>query len=207
MRVFKRAAITGAPAGLVIGPVAGTTSAPAASPQTRAPQWTHQMRLTGGNTPVTTAPGIAAALPGHGIVVGVPACDGGCDFCSQEPGQRDGAGLVRFRGAHDDTAANVGVGAADIDAAAVKVDVADAQGGSLAPAQTGVGQQQDEGTPAARLGGEREDLGVGEVDVIAALRPGKTTAPIGRTGKMRRTTVWTGGLHTCYHISATWRHL
>ena len=83
----------------------------------------------------------------------------------------------------DDTAANVGVGAADIDAAAVKADVADAQGGSLAPAQTGVGQQQDEETPAARLGGEREDLGVGEVDVIAALRPGKTTvrgAPCGR---------------------------
>ena len=23
----------------------------------------------------------------------------------------------------------------------------------------------------------------------------------------RRTTVWTGGLHTCYHISATWHHL
>ena len=160
MRVFKRVAIIGVLAGLVIGPVAGTASTSAASLQTRAPQWTHQMRLTGGDTSVTTAPGIAAALLGHGIVVGVLACDGGCDFCSQEPGQRDGAGLVRFRGAQDDTAANVGVGAADIDAAAVKVDVADAQGGSLAPAQTGVGQQQDEETPAARLGGEREDLGV-----------------------------------------------
>lgn len=68
MRVFKRVAIIGVLAGLVIGPVAGTVSASAASPQTRAPQWAHQMRLTGGDTSVTTAAGIAAALLGHGIV-------------------------------------------------------------------------------------------------------------------------------------------
>jgi hypothetical protein len=68
MRVFKRVAIIGVLTGLVIGPVAGTASTSAASLQTRAPQWTHQMRLTGGDTSVTTAPGIAAALLGHGIV-------------------------------------------------------------------------------------------------------------------------------------------
>jgi hypothetical protein len=44
----------------------------------------------------------------------------------EEPGQRDGAGLMRFRGAQDDTTAHVGERTADIDAAAVDVDVADA---------------------------------------------------------------------------------
>jgi hypothetical protein len=48
--------------------VAATAPASAASLGTRAPQWTHQVRLTGGATSVTTAPGIAAALLGHGIV-------------------------------------------------------------------------------------------------------------------------------------------
>ena len=68
MPVFKRLALIGMMAGLVIGPVAGTTSASATSVGTGAPQWTHQVRLTGGDTSVTTAPGIAAALLGHGIV-------------------------------------------------------------------------------------------------------------------------------------------
>jgi hypothetical protein len=67
MRVFKRVAVIGMMAGLIIGPAAGTTSASAAPLQTRAPQGTHQLRLTGGHTSVTTAPGIAAALLGHGI--------------------------------------------------------------------------------------------------------------------------------------------
>ena len=67
MRVFKRVAVIGMMAGLIIGPVASTTSASAAPLQTRAPQGTHQLRLTGGHTSVTTAPGIAAALLGHGI--------------------------------------------------------------------------------------------------------------------------------------------
>jgi len=68
MRVFKRVAVIGVLAGLVIGPVALTTSASAAPGGARAAQWTHQVRLTGGDTSVTTAPGIAAALLGHGIV-------------------------------------------------------------------------------------------------------------------------------------------
>ena len=61
MRVFKRVAVVAALAGLVIGPVAGTTAASAASRPA-------QVRLTGGTTSVTTAPGIAEALLGHGIV-------------------------------------------------------------------------------------------------------------------------------------------
>lgn len=61
MRMFKRVAIVATLAGLVTGPVAGTASASAA---TR----TAQVRVTGGDTTVTTAPGIAAALLGHGIV-------------------------------------------------------------------------------------------------------------------------------------------
>jgi hypothetical protein len=68
MRMFKRVAVIAVLAGLVAGPVAGTASASAAPLQTRAPQATHQVRLTGGETSVTTAPGIAAALLGHGIV-------------------------------------------------------------------------------------------------------------------------------------------
>ena len=68
MRVFKHLALIGMTAGLVIGPVAGTTSASAAPVGTGAPQRAHQVRLTGGDTSVTTAPGIAAALLGHGIV-------------------------------------------------------------------------------------------------------------------------------------------
>ena len=63
MRMFKRVAIVATMAGLVIGPVAGTTSA-SASAATRSAQ----VRLTGGATTVTTAPGIAAALLGNGIV-------------------------------------------------------------------------------------------------------------------------------------------
>ena len=99
----------------------------------------------------------------------------------EEPGNRDGPGLMRFGSAEDDAAADVGEGAADVDAAAVEVDVADPQGGGLAPAQAGVGQQQDQQTPASGFGGEREDLAVSEVDVIAALRPGQAQAP-GRVG-------------------------
>ena len=65
MRVFKRAMVIVMMAGLVSGPAAASASASAAS---RAPQGTHQVRLTGGNTSVTPAPGITAALLGHGIV-------------------------------------------------------------------------------------------------------------------------------------------
>jgi len=61
MRVFKRVAVVAALAGLVIGPVAGTTVASASTGPAKV--W-----LTGGTTSVTTAPGIAEALLGHGIV-------------------------------------------------------------------------------------------------------------------------------------------
>jgi hypothetical protein len=64
MRVFKRVATVAMVAGLVAG-AAGATSAAAA---TQAPKSASQVWLTGGDTSVTTAPGIAAALLGHGIV-------------------------------------------------------------------------------------------------------------------------------------------
>jgi hypothetical protein len=63
MRVFKHLAVVAMAAGLVAGPVAGAASA---APVTAAPAG--QVWLTGGDTSVTTAPGIAAALLGHGIV-------------------------------------------------------------------------------------------------------------------------------------------
>ena len=65
MRVFKHIAVIAVMAGLVIGPAAGAASASAAA---RSPASGSQVRLTGGDTSVTTAPGIAAALLGHGIV-------------------------------------------------------------------------------------------------------------------------------------------
>ena len=61
---------------------------------------------------------------------------------------RDGAGLVRFGGTEHDAAAHVGEGAANVDPAAGQVDVADAQGGGLAPAQAGVGQDQNQQRPS-----------------------------------------------------------
>ena len=63
MRVFKRAAGVLLATGLLVG--AG--GAAAASASTAAPHW-KQVWLTGGDTSVTTAPGIASALLSHGIV-------------------------------------------------------------------------------------------------------------------------------------------
>src|SRR5262245_58874398 len=88
---------------------------------------------------------------------------------------------MRFGSAQDDASADVGESAADIDAAAVEVNVANPQSGGLAPPQASVGQQQDQQTPASGFGCEREDLAVSEVDVIAALRPGQAQ-PSGRVG-------------------------
>jgi hypothetical protein len=133
--------------------------------------------------PPVGQPQDAAAGSGEHELVSMLADNGGCQLDGQEPGQRDGTGLMRFGGAEDDTAADIGECAADIDAAAIEVDVADAQGGSLAPAQPGVGQQQDQQASASGFGGEREGLGVSEVDVIAALRPGQAHAA--RTGEDR----------------------
>ena len=78
---------------------------------------------------------------------------------------------MRLGRAQNDVAADVGKGAPDVDPAAAEVDVADPQGGGLAPAQAGVGQQQDQQSPASGFGGERKDLAVSEVDVVTALRP------------------------------------
>lgn len=64
MRMFKRVAAVAMVAGLFAG-AGGAASAAAA---TRVPESAHQVWLTGGATSVTTAPGIAAALLGHGIV-------------------------------------------------------------------------------------------------------------------------------------------
>jgi hypothetical protein len=64
MRVFKRVAVVALLTGLVAAPVAGAASASAA---TKAPASSSQVWLKGGETSVTTAPGIAAALIGHGI--------------------------------------------------------------------------------------------------------------------------------------------
>ena len=58
----------------------------------------------------------------------------------------------------EDVLAEVGEGAPDIDAAAVEIDVADAQGGGLAPAQARVAEHQDEEPPGASCGGQVEDL-------------------------------------------------
>jgi hypothetical protein len=63
MRMFKRVAIVATMAGLVAGPVAAASSASASTAGSSS-----QVRLTGGETTVTTAPGIATALLGNGIV-------------------------------------------------------------------------------------------------------------------------------------------
>jgi hypothetical protein len=63
MRMFKRVAIVATMAGLVAGPVAAASSASASTASQSS-----QVRLTGGETTVTTAPGIAAALLSNGIV-------------------------------------------------------------------------------------------------------------------------------------------
>jgi Htaa len=63
MRMLKHAAAVSMAAGLFFG----LGGAAAASAATAAPHG-NQVRLTGGDTSVTTAPGIAAALLSHGIV-------------------------------------------------------------------------------------------------------------------------------------------
>jgi hypothetical protein len=63
MRMFKRVAIVATMAGLIAGPVAAASSASASTASSSS-----QVRLTGGETTVTTAPGIATTLLGHGIV-------------------------------------------------------------------------------------------------------------------------------------------
>jgi len=88
-----------------------------------------------GGMPPVGQPHDAAAGHGEHEVVGALAADGRRELGGDEPRERNGPGLVRFRGAQDDPAANVGESAPHVDTAAVEVDVADAQGGGLAPAQ------------------------------------------------------------------------
>ncbi|MDQ2813821.1 MAG: HtaA domain-containing protein [Actinomycetota bacterium] len=64
MRVFKRVAVVAMAAGLL----AGLGGAATASAATSSPTWAPRVWLTGGDTSVTTAPGLAAALLGHDIV-------------------------------------------------------------------------------------------------------------------------------------------
>ena len=86
MRVFKRVAAVAMLSGLVVGPVAGAASASAA---TKVPVSASQVWLKGGDTSVTTAPGIAAALLSHGItpVAVMPGT---------ESGRSSGGSAVRF---------------------------------------------------------------------------------------------------------------
>jgi len=85
--------------------------------------------------------------------------------------------------------------AADIDASAVEVDIAHTQGSRLAPAQAGVCEHQHEQAPGSGRGGQRKNLGVREVDVVRALRPGQAQTASGveadaaasqRRGPLRR---------------------
>ena len=64
MRAFKSVAAVALLTGLAAGPVAGAASASAA---TKVPVSASQVWLKGGDTSVTTAPGIAAVLVSHGI--------------------------------------------------------------------------------------------------------------------------------------------
>jgi hypothetical protein len=64
MRVIRHLAAAAASAGLLLAPAAGVASAATAHPAAPAAA----VRLTGGMTTVTTGPGIAQALLGHGIV-------------------------------------------------------------------------------------------------------------------------------------------
>jgi hypothetical protein len=64
--MFKRLAAAVAVSGLLLGGAAGAASAATTSARPQCP--TSAVRLSGGQTSVTTAPGIAAALLSHGIV-------------------------------------------------------------------------------------------------------------------------------------------
>jgi hypothetical protein len=77
MRMFKRLAVTVAAAGVLLGTTAGVASASTTGAQ-RQCGTPSVVRLTGGHTTLTTAPGIAAALLSHGIVplATLPATEG-----------------------------------------------------------------------------------------------------------------------------------
>ena len=76
MRIFRRLAAAAVVTGVLLGGAAGVASASTASTRPACSKGT--VRLTGGNTSLTTAPGIAAALLSHGIVplATLPATEG-----------------------------------------------------------------------------------------------------------------------------------
>lgn len=77
MRMFKRLAVAIAAAGVVLGSAAGVASASPASAHQQ-PATSSVVHITGGQTSLVTAPGIAAVLLGHGIVplATLPATEG-----------------------------------------------------------------------------------------------------------------------------------
>jgi hypothetical protein len=105
------------------------------------------------------------------------------DLASQESGNRDCPGLMRFRRAKDDAAADVAERSPDVDPAASQVDVADAQSGRLPPPQARVTEQQDKDPPSPRRGRQLAELLVSQEDVVASLDPGQAqTASCARRG-------------------------
>src|SRR5436305_9884211 len=80
---------------------------------------------------------------------------------------------MRLRAAKHETAADIGISAADIDAAAVEVDITDPQRRGLAPAQARVSQQEDQHPPASRCLRQVVDLFMGEEHIVAAPNPWK----------------------------------
>jgi hypothetical protein len=75
--MFKRLAVAAAAAGIVLGTTAGVASASTTGVHQQC-GGTSVVHLTGGQTTLTTAPGIATALLGHGIVplATLPATEG-----------------------------------------------------------------------------------------------------------------------------------
>ena len=68
-------------------------------------------------------------------------------------------------------AANVGECPPYVDPAAAQVDIADAQGSSLTPAQPRVAEHQDEHLPGSSSGRQIAELAMSEEHVVAAAWP------------------------------------
>ncbi len=83
---------------------------------------------------------------------------------------------MRFRGAQDHAPADVGEGAPDIDAAAIEINVADAQSGSFAPAQARVAEHQDQKPPGASCDGQVKNLTMSQEYVVTVLGSGQPQA-------------------------------
>jgi len=89
------------------------------NPETIAETGTSAGGLERGEPPVGQ-PHDAAAGHGEHELVGALAVEARRQLGGDKPRERDGPGLVRFRDAEDDPAADIGEGAPDIDAAAVE---------------------------------------------------------------------------------------